>query len=86
MITGKGKLEEQWLGLGLGLEQFFVLCFSVFYFPCCIFMYYMYSLNSELTLKMQDIDVKQENTAQFRAEKKETKTKLQKTIEGKNWF
>ena len=30
LITGKRKLKEQWLGLGLGL-------FSVLYFFCCIF-------------------------------------------------
>ena len=28
LITGERKLEEQWLGLGLGLGLFFVLYFS----------------------------------------------------------
>ena len=37
LITDKRKPEEQWLGLRLGLELFFVLYFSVLYFSCCIF-------------------------------------------------
>ena len=39
LITGERKLEEQWLGLGLGLQLglFSVLYFSVLYISCCIF-------------------------------------------------
>ena len=65
LVTGKIKLEEQWLRLGLGLRTglglglgFFVLYFSVLCFLYCIFhavflaffSYCTYSLNSELTL------------------------------------
>ena len=77
LITIKRKLEEPWLGLGsglglgLGLGLFFVLYFCVLYFSCCIFSWYIYSLDSELTLTMQNIDVRHETTAQLRADKKE---------------
>ena len=38
------------------------------------------SLNNELTLIIQNIDVTQENTAQLRSEKKEIKKKLHKIL------
>ena len=71
------------VGLGLGLGLFFVLHFSVSYFSCCIFPYYIYILNSEITLTMQNIDVTQESTEQLRANKKELEKKLQQKTEEK---
>ena len=44
-ILGIRKLKEKWLELGLGLGIFFVL-----YFSCCIFPYFKYSVDSDLTL------------------------------------
>ena len=59
LITGERNIEERWLGLGLGfgLGLLFILYFSVLYFSCCIFPYYIYSLDSELILTMWNIDV-----------------------------
>ena len=51
----------------------------------CIFLYCMYSLDSELALTMQKIDVKQEIISQLRAKKKEHKIKLQQTAEEKQF-
>ena len=71
LITGKKKLEEQWLEVGL----FFVL-----YGLCCLLPYCIYSLDSELTLTMQHIYVAQETTAQLRADKKELKKNYSKKL------
>ena len=50
-----------------------VFCFVLFvlYFSCCIFLYCIYSLDSNLTLIMINIDVTQETTAQLRSDKRE---------------
>ena len=62
---------------------FFYIVLFMLYFSCCIFPYSIYSLYSELTLTMQNIDVTQETTSQLRADQNWLKTKLQKRAEEK---
>ena len=47
----------------------FCVVFFCVVFWRCIVLYCIYSLDSDLTLTMQNIDVTQETTAQLRAEK-----------------
>ena len=56
----------------------FHIDFFILYFPYCI-----QSLDSEITLTMQNIDVTHKTTEQLRYGKRELETKLQQTIEDK---
>ena len=54
--------------------------FCVVFFVLSFTILYIYSLDSELTLTMQNIDVAQETTAQLRADKKELKKNYSKKL------
>ena len=73
----------------LGLRVFFVLHFSDLYFHAVFFVLYflcdVYSLNSQLTLTIQNIDVTQETTAKLRSKKSDSRQTYSKPfLEEKN--
>ena len=47
----------------------FCVIFFMLYFSCCIFLYCIYILESEITLTTQNIDFTQETTEQLISEK-----------------
>ena len=65
---------------------FFCVAFFMLYFLCCIFLHCIYSLNIELTLTMQNIDVTQETIAQLRTEKGTRDKIIAKNWIETNWF